>query len=140
EDLGSELRIDLIEPASEADAAGDRIEFSDTDAVLGEEQIRPDHAGNFVFENRRALQLDKFSRFALVEPTGDPFRLFPFGAFAIEQIDRTIELKQHTTKSFEIFGEFCAESERDGRHAPGMPGKKTLRRQSVAYRVGDIAR
>ena len=71
--------------------------------MFGDEEVRANDARQLVLESRGALDLDEFSRLALVQPAGNPLRLFAFRAFAVEQIDRAIELQQHAPKGFHLF-------------------------------------
>ena len=49
-----------------------------------------------------ALNFDQFRGFALIEPSRDPFGLFAFDTFSIEQINCAIELQQNATELFPI--------------------------------------
>src|SRR6202035_3827819 len=116
--FSSQLRIRLIEPRREADAARHRIEFGHAEPVLGDEQIRPDDSRQLVFEYRRALDLDKLRGFSLIQPAGHPIRLFAFDALAVQKIDRAVKLEQDAAQGFQLFANFWAEWKWGGRDAP----------------------
>src|SRR5439155_26743819 len=83
-DCRAESGVSFVEPRGEADAAGDGIELGYAEAMLRQQQVRPDHPRDLVLEHWGALEFDELGRLALVEPAGDPFRLFALGALAVK--------------------------------------------------------
>src|ERR1017187_681826 len=124
--------IHLVQPRRESDSAGDRIQFRHADAMVGDEQIRPDDARHFVFESRQELKLDQFPWFAEVEPARDPFRLFALGALAVKQIDRAIKLQQQASERFQFLHHFRAEAKWSRGGPPVMSGEQAFFRQMIA--------
>src|SRR6185437_8862578 len=80
----------------------------------------------------RTLQFDQFRWFAEIEPARDPFRLFAFDAFAIEQIDSTIKLQQHAAERIQFLREFRLELERTRGDPPFVAGKQSFRGHLLA--------
>ena len=77
------------------------------------------------------MQFDELARFPLVEPSGDPFRLRPFDAAAVEQVDRAVELKQDAAERFQLPGQCGADRKRSGGDVPIQAGEKPRGRESV---------
>jgi hypothetical protein len=131
-----ESRVGLIQPSGEADTAGNRVQFRHAQAMFGKEQVRANDAGDIVFEGGRALQRDQFRRFAEVEPLRNPHRHFAFGALAIKEIDRAIELKQHPPKRFNLLCQIRSKREGLRRNPPFLTGKQSVRRKTVPDHTG----
>ena len=120
------LGIGLIQPRRDADAAGDGIQFGDTETIFGQQQVVPDDARRFAFERGGALEVDQFRRLAKFQPARDPLRLLAFHAFAVKEIDRAIKLQEHAAERIQFLREFFIELERGGGDAPLVTGKQTL--------------
>ncbi len=91
------------------------------------QKVRPNDARHFVFEGGVPPQRDQLGRLALVEPAGDPVRLFALGALAVKQIHRLIELQQHPPKRFQLRGQPAPKRERGRGDAPLVPGEEAPR-------------
>jgi hypothetical protein len=103
---------------------------------MGQEQVRPYHTWQLVFQRGRALELNQLTRFAQVEPAGDPFRLLAFNTFSIQQIDGAIKLQPYATEPFQIFGQIRFEVKRCRRDAPFVAGKQSVRGQAASDPTG----
>ena len=76
DDVLAERGVGFIQPRGEPDAAGERIELGNGHAVLGEHEIRPEHAWEVVSRGGQASEAADALRFALIEQFGDPGVLF----------------------------------------------------------------
>ena len=118
EDGVSHLRIRLIQPGGQADAAGYRIQFRQGEAMVGQEQVGSDDARQVVFQGRGALEVDQGRGLAAVEPGSDPRRLFASDTLSIEQIDGAIELQQHAPECFQFPGQVAPQCKWRGGDPP----------------------
>ena len=99
-----------------------------------------DDARHVVFKRGRTLERDEFGGFPKVEPAGDPFGLFAFGALAVEQIDGAIKLEEDAAQGFDFLGERFAEREGGGADAPFLAGEETAGGQGGADELGSLWR
>ena len=126
-----ELRIGLVQPSGEADAAGDAIEFGDAEAVFGQEDIGADDAGHVDFESAGALTGDEFRRLAEVEPAGDPIGLLAFGTAAIKQVDGAIKLEEDPAERFDFASHLFSERKGGGGDMPVHAGEQAVGWQGI---------
>src|SRR5689334_14310811 len=97
-----------------------------------DEKIRANDSRHFILECRRTLQREQLSRLSIIKTAGNPLGLFAFKAFAVEQIDRPIKLKQDASKGIDIGGKFRPESKWIWRNAPIMAREEAFRRHLAA--------
>ena len=126
DDICTERCVSLIKPRGKADAARDGIEFGHAQAMLGQEQVGTDDTRQVVFQGRGSHQNDEVGGFALIQTARHPVGLFPFGALAVEQIDRAIELQEDAAEFFQLLREIRSEGKRGRGGAPLVPGKEAF--------------
>jgi hypothetical protein len=126
----------LVEPCRQPDAARNGVQFRNGQPRFGQQQIRTDDTRDFIFERRRALQRDEFSRLAKIQPACHPLGHFALGALAVEQIDRTIELKQHPTEGFNFLRHPRAKRKWNWGNLPRLTRKQTSGRKPVSDVIG----
>ena len=134
----AELCVGLVQPGGEADAAGDAVEFGDGEAVLGEEAVGADDAGELVLEAGRLLRVEEGRGLALIEEWRDPSGLFAGEAVAMEEIRGAIELKEDAAEGVEFLDEFSAECEGRGGDAPMLIGEEAGGRECLADETGAV--
>jgi hypothetical protein len=139
EDGVAKVRVGLVQPCGEADAAGDGVEFRDGEAVFSEEQVGTYDARPFVFEGWMTLEFDEGTGFAQVEPLSDPGGLFAGHALSVEQIDRAIELEQDAAERFEFAEDGGLEREWGRSDAPVLMGEEAAGRQAIADGGGSLS-
>src|SRR5215471_3570646 len=100
--------------------------------MFGDEEVGADHAGQFRLEGVRALEFEDMCGLALVQPTGDPFRLLTFEALAVKEVYGTIELEKDAAKRIDFLCNCCVQSEWGRGYAPFMTGEKALSRQGIS--------
>ncbi|MCZ7638907.1 MAG: hypothetical protein M5U12_24350 [Verrucomicrobia bacterium] len=121
--------VGSVEPARQADAARNRVQFRDRKPVLSQQQVRPDHAWELAPERRMSLQRDQLRGLAAVQPVRHPGRLFALDAPAVQQVHRPIELVQHPSEHLDLPSERRLKRERLQGHSPLEPGKQPADRQ-----------
>ena len=126
------LRVGLIQPGGEADTAGHRIQLRQGESVVRDQQVRPDHPRQFVFQRGGALQLDQFGGLAAVQPGADPGRLFARDALPVKEIHSAVKLQQHAPERFQFHGQIVAERERGGGNPPIHVGEQSAGGKPVA--------
>ena len=84
--------------------------------------------------------MDEFGGLTLIEPLSDPFRLFAFDTFAVEQIDCAIELKQHAAQRFQFFGHLRLQTKWGRGDAPFVSGEQSPGGHLVADKSRDLRR
>ncbi len=135
-DLVVEGGVGLVEPGGEADAAGDAVEFGDTEAVFAEEQVGADDPGQFIFEGVGALELDDVAWFSEFEPMGDPGGLLSGDAMSVEEVAGAVELVEDFSEVADGLGGGWIEGEGFGGGAPIELLEEAMRGELVPDGLG----
>ena len=92
----------MIKPAGQADSARHRIDFSNDVTLLGQNEVRPDHARQIIADFFTPRKFNQLFRFTRVKIARHPLWLFAFDAQLIELIAGALENRQAMTKLLEV--------------------------------------
>ena len=129
ENLRAVLRVDLTQPGSESDAAGNIVEFRNDKTFGGENQIGPQHGGHCQGEGFFPLQGDQFGRFAAIEEIGDPGGFASVHAEAVQLIAGADEKREPVAELVEFPGQLFLKRKRIRRDPPGFFVEESAFRQ-----------
>ena len=136
--FGPGLGVGTVEPGGQPDAARNAVEFRDFQAVLGQQDVRPDHPGQVGAKRLVPLEVNDRLRLAPVQPLDRPCRQSPLGAPPVNHVRCLIKLEQHTPEFLELLDGLFVERERTRGHAPFVTGKQAIGRQALLHMPGDL--
>src|SRR5579885_773737 len=136
--MGIELRVRLVEPASQSNPARHRIDFGNDIAFVGKNEVGPNHPRQIVADFFAPGKFDQLLRFAGVEVTCHPLGLLSLDAQLIKLIAGPLEYKKPMAQLLELFEQFARDRKRIWRKKPVFLSEKTLFGESCADNVPTI--
>lgn len=93
------LGIEFRHAGRQADATGNRIQFSDDHAVLCGDDVRPNNGGQIITKPLHTAIGDQRFRLSLIQPRGYPCGLCPPDALHIQVVQGAVKAQQLAPQS-----------------------------------------
>ena len=138
DDRITQSRISLVQPLSQTDPPGHRIQLGDDEPLLGEQQVRANHPRQLIAQRGRPLDRYQFRRLSLIQNLGHPSRRTPLEAPPVQLVHRLVELMENTPQRLDLRGQRFAQGQRPCRRFPAHPPKEPSLRHGLAQRLSPI--